>query len=47
MMSILNRALMQAIRNKGGPSLTDSFSDELEDLYNRIEDGKEIKPNNI
>jgi hypothetical protein len=34
------------IRNKGVPSLTDSFSDELEDLFNRIEDGKEIEPNN-
>jgi Protein of unknown function (DUF4011) len=42
---ILNRALMEAIRKKGGPSLIDSFSDDLEDLCNRIEDGKQIEPN--
>jgi hypothetical protein len=42
---ILNRALMAAIRKKGGPSLTDSFSDEMEDLLNNIEDGKEVERN--
>jgi hypothetical protein len=42
---ILNRALMAAIRKKGGPSLTDSFSDEMEDLFNNIEDGKERERN--
>ena len=42
---ILNRALMEAIRKKEGPSLTDSFSDEMEDLFNNIEDGKEIEGN--
>ena len=42
---ILNRALMEAIRKKGGPSLTDSFSDDMEDLFNNIEDGKEIERN--
>jgi hypothetical protein len=36
---------MEAIRKKGGPSLTDSFSDEMEDLFNNIEDGKEIERN--
>jgi hypothetical protein len=41
----MNRALMEAIRKKGGPSLTDSFSDEMEDLFNNIEDGKEIERN--
>jgi very-short-patch-repair endonuclease len=43
---ILNRALMEAIKKKGGPNLTDSFSDELEDLLNTIEDGKEITSTN-
>jgi hypothetical protein len=36
---------MEAIRKKGGPSLTDSFSDDMEDLFNNIEDGKEIERN--
>ena len=36
---------MAAIRKKGGPSLTDSFSDEMEDLLNNIEDGKEVERN--
>ena len=42
---IPNRALMEAIKKKGGPTLTDSFSDELEDLLNTIEDSKEIASN--
>jgi hypothetical protein len=31
---------MEVIRRKGGRNLTDSFSDVLEDFFNRIEDGK-------
>ena len=43
---ILNRALMEAMKKKGGPCLTDSFSDELEDLLNQIEDSKEMASSN-
>jgi hypothetical protein len=44
---ILNRALIEALKKNGGPSLTDSFSNELEDLFNKIEDSKKIASNSV
>ncbi|MFZ0512012.1 MAG: hypothetical protein WAM14_10425, partial [Candidatus Nitrosopolaris sp.] len=44
---ILNRALIEALKKNGGPSLTDSFADELEDLFNKIEDNEKIASSNV
>ncbi len=44
---ILNRALIGALKKNGGPSLTDSFADELEDLFNNIEDSKKKASNGV
>jgi very-short-patch-repair endonuclease len=44
---ILNKALIEALKKNGGPHLTDSFSDELEDLLNKIEDSKKIASNGV
>jgi Protein of unknown function (DUF4011)/AAA domain len=44
---ILNKALIEALKKNGGPSLTDSFSNELEDLLNKLEDSKKITSNSI
>lgn len=44
---ILNRALLEALKSENGPRLPDSFTDDLENLINRIQELKGNRRENI